>query len=138
MKYIHTADDLAPFAGFLRRPEKPSFTSIIAGPDEMYGAQKTGTDLNQFPTQRIQLSIHKWPPGKAHGRHSHDYWEQCYYIFSGQALITVENEEKIIGAGGSAFMPAGLEHDIVAVGEEELVAAVVTCVLDDDKINEND
>ena len=80
--------------------------------------------------------IHTWPPGKAHGSHHHSSWEQVYYIFAGQAEITVADEKKIVGPGSSAFMPPNIEHDIVAVGDETLVAAVVTCHLDDDKINE--
>ena len=131
MNHIHTPEDLAPFAGFLRRPEPEGFSSIIAGPPGIYGPDKTGKELNQFPTRRIQLSIHTWPPGKAHGSHSHESWEQCYYIFSGQARIRVGDEERTVGAGSSAHMPPGVEHDIEAVGEEELVAAVVTCHLDD-------
>ena len=131
MNHIHTPEDLAPFAGFLHRPEPEGFSTIIAGPPGIYGPEKTGKELNQFPTQRIQLSIHTWPPGKAHGGHSHESWEQCYYIFSGQARIRVGEEDRTVGPGGSAFMPPGVEHDIEAVGEEDLVAAVVTCHLDD-------
>ena len=136
MKYIHTPEDLRPFTGFPHRPEKEGYTVIISGPPEVYGAQRTGSELNQFPTRRIQLSIHTWPPGKAHGSHHHSHWEQVYYIFAGQAEITVGDEKNLVGPGSSAFMPPNVEHDIVAVGDETLVAAVVTCHLDDDKINE--
>ena len=138
MKYIHAPEDFQPFAGFLHRPEKPGFTKIIAGPSEIYGVVKTGSELNQFPCQRIQMSIHTWPPGKAHGSHHHKHWEQLYYIFAGEAEITVGDEKKIVGPGSAAYMPPHVEHDIVAVGDEALVAAVVTCLLDDDKINEPD
>ena len=90
--------------------------------------------MNQFPSRRMQLSIHTWPPGSHHRAN----WEQCYYIFSGQARITVGEEESIVGPEGSAFMPPNVEHDIVAVGEEPLVAAVVTCHLDDEKTHDMD
>lgn len=136
MKYIHTPEDVRSFTGFLHRPEEPGFTTIISGPSEVYESHRTGNELNQFPSQRIQLSIHTWPPGKAHGSYHHSSWEQVYYIFAGQAEITVADEKKIVGPGSSAFMPPNIEHDIVAVGDETLVAAVVTCHLDDDKINE--
>ena len=138
MDYIHTPEDLQPFAGFLQRPEKEGFTTIIAGPDAIYGCAKTGKSLNQFPAQRIQLSIHTWPLGKAHGSHHHAHWEQCYYIFAGQARITVGDEEKVVGPGSSAFMPPQVEHDIAAVGDEDLVAAVVTCALDDERADQVD
>ena len=111
MEYIHTPDDVKPFAGFLHRPEPEGMSTIIAGPEEIYEAHRTGRELNQFRSKRIQLSIHTWPPGKAHGRHSHRYWEQCYYIFAGQALITVGDESTTVGPGSSAFMPPGVNHD---------------------------
>lgn len=138
MQYIHHPQDFEPFAGFLHRPEKEGFTTIISGPEEIYGPERTGKPLNQFPSRRIQLSIHTWPPGKAHGSHHHAHWEQVYYIFAGQARITVGDEEQVVGPGSAAFMPPNVEHDIVAVGEETLIAAVVTCLLDDEKINELD
>ena len=131
MKFIHTPEDLRPFAGFLHRPEEEGYTVIIAGPQQDYAPEKTGRELNQFPTQRVSMSIHTWPPGKAHGSHHHDDWEQIYYVFAGQAQITVGHETMTVGAGGSAFMPPKVEHDIVAVGDQPLVAAVVTCVLDE-------
>ena len=138
MSYIHTPEDVKPFAGFLHRPEKEGLSAIVAGPEEIYGQHRTGRDLNQFPSKRIQLSIHTWPPGKAHGMHNHKYWEQCYYVFAGEAEITVADETRIVGPGSSAFMPPEVDHDIVAVGDEILVAAVVTCLLDDEKISEPD
>ena len=136
MQYIHTPEDLEPFAGFLHRPEKEGLTAIIAGPEAIYGPDRIAKPLNQFASERIQLSVHTWPPGKAHGSHHHKNWEQCYYIFSGQARITVGDETSTVGPGSSAFMPPNVEHDIEAVGDEPLVAAVVTCHLDDAKINE--
>jgi quercetin dioxygenase-like cupin family protein len=134
MKYIHAQEDLKEtFAGFRDRPEKDGYTVIIAGPQELYSYEKTGKKLNQFPTKRLMVAIHTWPPGKPHGGHHHLTWEQCYYVFAGQAEISVGNEKKIVGPGGSAYMPAGMEHDIAAVGDETLVAAVIGCVLDEDE-----
>ena len=56
-------------------------------------------------------------------------------MFSGEAAITVGDEKKVVGPGGSAFMPPKVEHDIVAAGNEPLVAAVVTCILDEGEID---
>ena len=39
-------------------------------------ARGEGKPLNQFASERIQLSVHTWPPGKAHGSHHHKNWEQ--------------------------------------------------------------
>jgi hypothetical protein len=32
-------------------------------------------------------------------------------------------------------MPAKVEHDVVAVGDETMVAAVISCVLDEDELD---
>lgn len=130
MKYIHTPEDLKTFAGFRDRPEEEGYTFVIVGPHELYSYEKTRKDLNQFPSRRLSVGIHTWPPGKAHGSHHHPSWEQCYYIFAGQAEITVGDEKKIVGPGSSAYIPPKMEHNIVAVGNETLVAIVIACVLD--------
>ena len=134
MKYIHTEDDLKPFAGFVHRPEEPGYSFIICGDSETYGRERTGTDLNQLVSRRVSFSLHKWPPGKAHGMHHHKTWEQCYYIFAGQAQITVGDEKMVVGPGGSAYMPPNVDHDIVAVGNETLIAGVITCPLTEDEL----
>ena len=99
MKYIRTSEEFAPCAGFLHRPEKPGVTTIVAGPPEIDGPDKTGSELNQFPCERIQMSIHRWPPGKAHGSHHHKHGEQLYSIFFGEAEITVDDKKKSSGQG---------------------------------------
>lgn len=138
MKNIHTPEDAtgswtgfgdASLTGIAH--EEPGFTALLAGPDEIYGQM----GLNQFPTRRLHLGVHTWPPGKDHGSHRHATWEQCYYIFAGQAEITIGAEKKVVGPGSSAYIPPGVEHDIVAVGNEPMVVANITCMLDDDELD---
>lgn len=62
LQYIRTPEDLEPYAGYLHRPEPEGLTAIIAGPNEVYGPHRTGKSLNQFPTKRIQMASHTWPP----------------------------------------------------------------------------
>lgn len=93
MKYIRPSEELAPHTEFLHWPEQPGFTTIAAGPPEIDGPDKTGSELNPFPCERIQMFIHRWPPGKAHGSHQHKYGEQLYSIFSGEAEITVDDKK---------------------------------------------
>ncbi len=139
MKYIHTLEDLKnSFTGWGDETipgiprEEAGYSVVITCPEgELYEKQ----DSNPFPTKRLIVGIHTWPPGKAHGSHHHPSWEQCYYIFEGQAEITVGDEKKIVGPGGSAYMPAKVEHDVVAVGDETMVAAVISCVLDEDELD---
>ena len=130
MKYFRTPEELGSFAGFKGAPEEEGYSMIVAGPERIYSREKTGRRLNQHQTRRIAIGIHNWPPGKAHGSHRHENWEHLYYVISGKARITVGSETKTMGPGGSAYMPPGMEHDIVAVGDERMVAAVVVGVLD--------
>jgi quercetin dioxygenase-like cupin family protein len=133
MKYIHTPEDCdSVFWG----NETDGYSEQIAGPQEMYRNSKTlkGEPLDLFHTQRLIIGIHRWCPGKAHGSHHHDNMEQSYYVFAGQAEITVGDGKKIVGPGSSAYMPLNTEHDIVAVGDETMVAAVIGCVLDEGEL----
>jgi len=93
MKYIRTSEEFASYAGFLHRSEKPGFITIVAGPREIDRPDKTGSDSNQFPCERVQMSIHCCPPGKAHSSHHHKYGEQLRSIFSGEAEITVDDKK---------------------------------------------
>jgi quercetin dioxygenase-like cupin family protein len=137
MKYIHTPEDLkGTFTGWGDDTipglphEEEGYSTALAVAEEL--ADKV--DLNEFTTRRLIVGVHTWPPGKDHGSHHHPRWEQCYYIFAGQAEITVGEEKKIVGPGGSAYMPPGVEHNIMATGDETLVAAVVAVVLDEDEL----
>lgn len=138
LKHIQSPEDrTGEFAGFGDDTvpgiphEEPGHSDVIAGPSELYDR----LNLNQFPTRRLIFGIHTWPPGKAHGTHHHPSWEQCYYVFAGKAEITVGDEKMVVGPGGAAYMPPRSEHDIIAVGDETLVAAVAGCVLDEDELN---
>ena len=40
------------------------------------------------------------PPGYEGFAHYHDTQDELYFVHSGEARVTVENEERILGAGG--------------------------------------
>ncbi len=52
--------------------------------------------------------------------------EEAYYIISGQAFVTVGDEEEMLGAGSVAFIPRGVSHAYRNVGGEALKLAVVS------------
>ncbi len=131
MKYIHTPED--------SKDIDTKLGVAIAGPDQVKMAKVTLGELgfNNFPTQRLIIGTHTWPPGRSHGSHHHPNWEQCYYIMAGQAEITVGDEKRIVGPGSSAYMPANVDHNITAVGDEMMVAFNIGCVLDENYEGEN-
>ena len=52
--------------------------------------------------------------------------EKAYYIISGQAFVTVGDEEEMLGAGSVAFIPRGVSHAYRNVGGEALKLAVIS------------
>lgn len=124
MKYIRTAEELTrPFTGFVSKEQ--GYTLIHIGPDALYAK----SNLENMSSQRLVLAIHHYPPGRNHGLHKHDTWEQAYYVISGQAAVIVGDEEKVVGPGSSAYIPPNTMHDFRNVGDETLVIVNITATL---------
>ncbi len=62
----------------------------------------------------------KLEPGTAHGFHFHPKMEEILYILSGTAEQWVEREKKILKAGDSFYIPAGIIHGTYNVGDDTL------------------
>ncbi len=60
------------------------------------------------------------PPGEAHPFHFHPKMEEILYILSGTAEQWVEKEKKIMRAGDSLYLPAGIIHGTYNVGPDTL------------------
>ena len=60
------------------------------------------------------------PPGEAHKFHYHPYMEEILYILSGTAEQWIEKEKRIMKAGDSIYLPAGLIHGTYNKGAETL------------------
>lgn len=91
--------------------------------------QYPGLNLGDFKTQRLAIAIHTYQPGGYHPLHAHPDLEQAYYVISGQATVKIGDESAVIGPGGSAFFPPGVEHDFRNAGEETLVIAVISSMV---------
>jgi mannose-6-phosphate isomerase-like protein (cupin superfamily) len=106
--------------------DEKGFTRVLAGPDDLYKDLASG----RFSTKRLQIGHHKFEPGLDHGLHHHETWEQFYFIIAGNARIRVGDEEEIVGPGGMAYMPAGVQHAFEpADGPLELL--VIGAILDE-------
>jgi mannose-6-phosphate isomerase-like protein (cupin superfamily) len=66
------------------------------------------------------------PTGTTQPRHAHDDREEVYYVVSGRARVTVDDEIEMVEPGGVAFIPRGAPHGYEAVGDEELSLVVVS------------
>ena len=60
------------------------------------------------------------PPGEAHKFHFHPKMEEILYVLSGTAEQWVEREKKIMRAGDSLYLPAGIIHGTYNVGPDTL------------------
>lgn len=115
---IKTLDDFtAKFEGFgdpdsTDVKEEKGFTRVLAGPDHLYRDTAPG----RFPSQRLQVGYHHFEESVDHEPHYHETWEQFYFVIAGTARITVGDEQRIVGPGGMAYLPAGVMHSFEAVG----------------------
>ena len=71
-------------------------------------------------------------PGKGHDFHKHPDQEEVLYIVAGEVEQWVDREARILNAGDSAFVPAGVVHASFNVGEgdAQIVAILGPCVGD--------
>lgn len=99
---------------------------VIVGPHELYEKSHSG----YLPSKRLHIGVHYYQPGQSHSLHEHPSWEQAYYVISGTAKLVVGTEERIVGPGGCSYAPPGVPHDLVNVGETELICMVIGSALD--------
>ena len=69
-------------------------------------------------------------PGKGHDFHKHPDQEEVIYVVAGEVEQWVDREKRILGAGDSAFLPAGTVHASFNVGgsDAQIVAILGPCV----------
>jgi len=60
------------------------------------------------------------PPGEAHRFHFHPQMEEMLYILSGTAEQWIEEEKRVMKAGDSIYLPAGMVHGTYNKGSETL------------------
>ena len=63
-------------------------------------------------TQQLLVVQVDMPPGTAHAFHYHPGREEVLWIIEGHGEQWVNREKRVLGAGDSAFIPAGTVHGI--------------------------
>lgn len=76
----------------------------------MSGPKRTGAE------QLIVIEVNV-DPGEGHNFHKHPQQEEVIYVISGKIEQWVDKEHKVLTAGESAFIPAGVVHASYNVGE---------------------
>lgn len=117
-----------------RSPVSNKFPLIGAEPDHVTpGGTVTKADKDRFPAvtgNAAAVFMVKMKPGALREPHWHPNCWEMNVVIHGQARVGVVNpddtwSEDILGVGEVSFIPQGFFHYIEAVGEEELVIAVV-------------
>jgi len=72
----------------------------------------------------IHTGISELPVGVAAPRHSHNAEEQVT-VLEGRVQITLNGQTQICGRFDSTFIAAGVEHELVNVGDETAFVLVV-------------
>ncbi len=73
-----------------------------------------------FTGQNSQLVLMTIQPGDEIGKETHDTHDQFLRIEAGQAKFVLNGEEIVGGDGFAVVVPAGTEHNVINVGENEL------------------
>lgn len=69
----------------------------------------------------VGFSTASFPPGQECGMHTHRGGHEQFYVAGGQGIIAVEDERFEVGAGDLVVVPAGMNHNLIATGDEPFV-----------------
>jgi len=103
---------------------------ILIGPDRLFSEY----DLNNLRSKRLQITHSVYKPGGWTKKHVHPDHEQAYYVIKGRALVTVGDEERVLGPGELAFVPMGVEHGYSTFGHEPVELLDIHCYEDTDPV----
>jgi mannose-6-phosphate isomerase-like protein (cupin superfamily) len=77
----------------------------------------------QFGSRHLAVTWVEAAPGSQQSLHRHLGSEQVYVIVAGRGRMTVDGEQREVGAGTLVFIPPGAEHAIYNPGPDALVYA---------------
>ncbi|MBV5265859.1 cupin domain-containing protein [Pinisolibacter aquiterrae] len=70
--------------------------------------------------------ISSYEPGAHVEAHVHAVQEQIYHVLSGQGLLIVDGERRLVRADDVTFIPPGVAHEFHCTGNDPLVFLVIT------------
>ncbi|GAB3559537.1 cupin domain-containing protein [Spelaeicoccus albus] len=110
----------------LERAGEYSFDHALHG-----GSGSMNVQWHFFDESRLPVAVQTWtlPPGASEGLHSHDPdtepLDELYLVITGSGRMHVADGVYDIGPGDSVLTPAGISHDLVNTGDDELRVVVV-------------
>ncbi|MGP0092387.1 MAG: cupin domain-containing protein [Xanthobacteraceae bacterium] len=84
----------------------------------------------QIDNGRARVTRHRMAPGAHTGLHRHEYDYVVVPVTDGRMRIIEAGRESIVelAAGVSYFRPAGVEHDVINGGDQELIFVEIEIV----------
>ncbi|AYD03929.1 cupin domain-containing protein [Neorhizobium sp. NCHU2750] len=70
--------------------------------------------------------ISSYEPGAWVESHSHVVQEQIYHVLSGEGLLVVDGEQRLVSANDVTYIPPGVVHEFHCTGNDNLVFLVIT------------
>ncbi|MGB3277293.1 MAG: cupin domain-containing protein [Castellaniella sp.] len=67
-----------------------------------------------------------YEPGAYVESHVHKVQEQIYHVISGEGILVVDGEERLVRANDVTHIPPGVVHEFHCTGTETLVFLVIT------------
>lgn len=74
-----------------------------------------------------------YEPGAYVQNHVHKVQEQIYHVLSGEGVLTVDGERRLVRANDVTYIPPGVEHEFHCTGTDTLVFLVITSPPTDDE-----
>lgn len=81
----------------------------------------------------IDHRISCYEPGAYVECHVHRVQEQVYHVLSGEGVLTVEGERRVVRANDVTYIPPGIRHGLHCTGTDTLVFLVITSPPDDEE-----
>lgn len=82
---------------------------------------------------KLEWGILKLSPGKELGKHYHKEVEEIFYILSGKAIMTINDEILEIFPGDAIRVEPNEEHNIIEASEDFLAVFIKAPYLPEDK-----
>lgn len=77
--------------------------------------------------------ISSYAPGAHVESHSHKVQEQIYHVLSGEGILVVDGERRLVRANDVTYIPPGVVHEFQCTGTDRLTFLVITSPPTDDE-----
>ncbi|WP_316163806.1 cupin domain-containing protein [Bradyrhizobium sp. SZCCHNRI20481] len=70
--------------------------------------------------------ISSYEPGAHVESHSHKVQEQIYHVLSGEGILILDGERRLVRANDVTYIPPGVVHEFHCTGNDPLLFLVIT------------